>query len=382
MEFEQVALSELKTDEENPNKMKKEQLESLKSSIEEYGNLQPIVIDQHSNIIDGHHRYLAYKELKKETISAIRIQIDSDSDKRIIRQTMNKLRGTHDPKKDAEEFLKILKANEESKLFKISSISEQDFFKTIKNNAPPQEKDIIPELPKEPITKLGDIWELGEHKLICADSSKEETYQKLMGQEKAHLVITDPPYGVGFKYNNDYKDVKDDEYLSFCEKWWNIIKNITQTIFITTGNRYEFFWQNKKPFDRITWIAKNKQSPGKSCFVCKTEPIFIFGKIKRKFNLDYLHINLETSFIDNKRLNHLHPCPKPTKLFEEIINLQSERNEIVLDIFAGSGTTLIACEKTGRKCRTIELSPAFCDVCVNRWQHYTGLEAKRISNSG
>jgi len=160
-EITKVKTSDCKPDPNNPNLMTPAQMASLKASISEYGDLQPIVIDQDNNILDGAHRHQIHSELKHETIDAIRIHIENDTDRRIIRQTMNKLRGKHDPELDAKEFLAILKANEEKKLFEMSNIRETDFYKTLQLTANQEQADIIPETPETPITQPGDIWVLG-----------------------------------------------------------------------------------------------------------------------------------------------------------------------------------------------------------------------------
>jgi hypothetical protein len=228
--LEYVRTIECKQDPENPNLMTKQQTDALKSSIEKYGNLQPIIIDQDNNILDGSHRLAAYIDLKLETIPALRIQINGDVDKRIIRQTMNKLHGKHDLQKDAEEFIKILQANREKDLFKISNISESDFYKTIGKNGRNENQDIIPDPPENPITQKGDIWQLGEHRLLCGDSTRELDVSALMKDGKAHIFLTDPPYGVDYSElankktgNKNRKDIKGDE-LKEIEYNENLIK--------------------------------------------------------------------------------------------------------------------------------------------------------------
>jgi hypothetical protein len=170
-------------DPDNPNEMNNAEFVALKANIAQYGILEPVVIDQDSNIVDGQHRSMAAKELGIQ-VPCVRFNIPNPTDRRIIRQTLNKLRGKHNPLKDAEEFIAILKANEEKKLFDLTSIRENEFYRTIAQKQSEQEKDAVPEPPETPITQPGDLWVIGEHKIMCGDSCSPEDVAKLMGGEK------------------------------------------------------------------------------------------------------------------------------------------------------------------------------------------------------
>jgi DNA modification methylase len=234
-----VKVKDLLWDDQNPNEMTAAQKEALRASMKEFGDLQPIVIDQDKRILDGAHRADIYREEGIEETKAILIHIENDSDRRIIRQTMNKLRGRHDPQKDAEEFLAILKQNAEKKLFYTSAIKESEFYKTIGRYAKGEPEDKVPELDEENIiTQKGDIWQMGPHRLMCGDSLNPQDVAKLMDGTKAHIVVTDPPYGVDYVAsiagregtNGKWKHIKGDELKGkalqeFCEKFLQNIKN-------------------------------------------------------------------------------------------------------------------------------------------------------------
>ena len=178
-------------------------------------------------------------------------------------------------------------------------------------------------------------------------------------EDKVDLILTDPPYGIEYEYDK-YKDVKDDKYLEFCHKWFGLLKS--DLIIITTGWKYKKYWYNKNPDDEIIWYDKMKQSGGRSYYLRKTEPIFIWGKIKNKFKWDILEFN---SF-RNDGLRDNHTCPKPITLWIDIIKKQSDDNGLILDIFHGSGTTAVACEKLGRHWIGIEISEKYCAIAKQR----------------
>ena len=221
-------------------------------------------------------------------------------------------------------------------------------------------------------TKLGQVWELGDHRIACGDSTAPETLAKLMGEEKSDLVFTDPPYGIGYEYSS-FDDVQGGEYLDFCEKWWTQIAG-EDCIIITTGWKYLRYWWNKSPTDCLYWFCKNKTSGGKASFLRKVEPIFVFGNMPNKYGEDYFEVLNDY----HNEVKGLHSCPKPLRLISCIIEPQSRRGDLVLDIFLGSGTTLMACENLGRKCRGIELSPSYVAVTLERWHEATGKEPRLI----
>jgi DNA modification methylase len=220
---------------------------------------------------------------------------------------------------------------------------------------------------------IGDLFEIGEHRLLCGDSTDSDQVAKLMNGEKADMVFTDPPYGIGYEYNS-HKDTKGEEYLKFCEEWFNVLQLNCELIIITTGWSYKSFWWNKNPSDELVWFDKTKQSGGRSYHLRKTEPIFIFGKIKQKYTWDILEIQSNRG--DGMR--ELHTCPKPILLISDIIKPQTINNSIILDIFLGSGTTMVASHQLKRKCYGMELDPKYCQVIIDRMRKLDpSLEIKR-----
>lgn len=236
-------------------------------------------------------------------------------------------------------------------------------------------EDDVPEPPADPITKKGDVWVMGNHRLVCGDCTDETTMQKLLGDDQVTLVFTDPPYGIDYEYNT-HKDTSGDEYIEFCKNFYAVIKDIAPVQVISTGWKYKNFWYQQQPYDELVWFDKTKQSGGRAFHLRKCEPIFVFGKPHEKYKWDIFEVSSQRG--DGMR--ELHTCPKPMQLIADIIQPQTKPGDIVCDVFLGSGTTLAVCEQLNRACRGTEIDPAYCDVIVTRWETMTGKKAERQSD--
>jgi len=198
---------------------------------------------------------------------------------------------------------------------------------------------------------------------LCGDSTDSDQVAKLMDGKKADMVFTDPPYGIGYEYNS-HKDTKGDEYLKFCDEWFNLLQKENNLIVITTGWKYKKYWWSKSPKDEMIWFDKTKQSGGSSFHLRKTEPIFIFGKVNEKYTWDVF----EHTSDRGDGMRELHTCPKPISFISDLIKPQVKENQIVLDVFLGSGTTMVAAHQLKRKCYGMELDPKYCQVIIDRMQ--------------
>jgi len=249
--------------------------------------------------------------------------------------------------------------------------------------------------------ETGQLWQLGEHRLICGDCTDKAVVERVMGGEPAGMVFTDPPYNIGYDYW-DYLDSKDaGEYKVWCEKWFRTLASISPLVILTVGQWNIKMWYDiAKPLGTAIWVAKNKTSGSKIAMFSIWEPILIYGKkvYRRKSKsdviegldarkdseviydviqaIDFIKQNNDVFEINNIRQEGVggHSCPKQLTLIEEIIRRYSGDEDSVLDIFLGSGTTLIACERLGRKCRAVEISPAYVAVAIQRWVDVTGKE--------
>nr|HPK27584.1 site-specific DNA-methyltransferase [Anaerolineaceae bacterium] len=219
----------------------------------------------------------------------------------------------------------------------------------------------------------GQLWQLGEHRLICGDCTDRAVVERVMGGERAALAPVDPPYNVGFDY--DSKTVDDtksvDSYEEFSKAWFAICQAVSEKQIVTPGCYNLALWL--RWFDAYhwaPWTKSNSMTNGKvSRFWC-WEPVLFFGeKWCRARSNDIFDFPIgKQEGVAN------HPCPKPLKMWVDIIQNYSDDGAIIFECFSGAGTTIIACEQTGRKCRAVEISPAYCAVAIQRWVDVTGNE--------
>jgi len=398
MKITKVKISELKQAEYNPRRMTNKQYEDLKNSLEKFGCTIPIVING-DVIVGGHQRVRIMRELGAEFVPAVRVNLSKEDEKELnIR--LNKNSGEFD--------LDILANNfdmEELKDWGFKDIELGfNIDKIVEGNI---EDDHIPEV-KESRVKLGDVWELGKHRLMCGDSTKKSDVEKLMNGKKAEMVFTDPPYNIDFQGtmsctskdgeiitmkdgysvpNSQYEGIKNDkktkeEFKSFIEKtlerikeyviggWYVCFSSSTIEELLNPLIEQGMRWKSI-----IVW-NKNQSPMGGGNFRKKYEPI-VYGYFNNNFyGKEYSEDDVWD--IDRTRKNDLHPTMKPIPLIEKAIGYSSKKNESVLDLFLGSGSTLIACEKTNRVCYGMELDTKYCDVIIERWEQFTGQKAKKI----
>ena len=362
------------------------QITKLRSSLREFGFVNPIIVDRGFSVIAGHGRLIAAKEegftevpcvfvdhltdaqKKAYIIADNRYAEDAGWDEELLRLEIESLQGM--------EFDVGLLGFEPAELNKLMTdeggIEEDDF-------------DVDAELQKPAITKPGDVWLLGRHRLVCGDSTKPETYKALMDGKKANLVVTDPPYNVNYegsagKIKND--NMGSDAFYSFLfDAFKNIEEAMAQdaSIYVfhadTEGLNFRKAFAEAGFYLSGTCIWK-KQSLvlGRSPYQWQHEPV-LFGWKKKGKHMWYSDRKQSTIWeYDKPRKNGDHPTMKPVALVSYPIINSSMSGCIVLDPFGGSGSTLIACEQTDRVCHTIELDEKFCDVIVKRYMEQAGSE--------
>ena len=261
------------------------------------------------------------------------------------------------------------------------------------------DEDEVPETPEEPITKLGDIWKLGKHKLICGDATNKDTVKLLMEDNKADLIFTDPPYNVNYsartgirsgKIRDNMSHIKNDNLSD--DEFDNLLENSINNMFENLDSKASYYicnnWHCSDVFKKIlqklninvkAWIVWNKDwmSVGHSEYRSNHEFIF-FGTLDSK-NRIFHNQGKENDVWTIRKLsptNKIHTTEKPVALVERAIKNSSNNNQIVIDFFSGSGSTLIACEKNNRIFKGLELDPKYCDVIVKRWEQFTGKKAE------
>ena len=381
VEIIKLKINELKPFEGNAKKHPKEQVEQIKKSIMEFGMNDPIAIDENNIVIEGHGRLLALRDMNYTEVECIRLSHLSEEQKRAYILAHNKLTLNTgydlDVLKIELGFLKTSDMDIALTGFGIAEMNE------LFGEPDTKEDDFDAEPPENPISKLGDIWLLGRHRLICGDSTLPETYEKLMDGKKANLVVTDPPYGVSYDggqgtIQND--NLKDEEFLPFLQKaFTNMHDNMDNeaSIYIfhadTKGLIFRQAFQDAGFYlSGVCQWVKQSLVMGRSPYQWRNEPC-IFGWKKIGKHKWYVGRKETTVWeFDKPSKSALHSTMKPIALIAYPINNSSTVNGIVLEPFSGSFSTGIACEQIDRICYAIEIEERFVDVGVSRYIDFKG----------
>ena len=362
MKTEMMKLADIKPYAGNAKKHDDKQIKNVMQSIKDFGIVQPLVVDKDNVLIIGHCRLIACKRLKLKEAPVVRLEDLSEEQANKLRLLDNKL-------------------NESDWDFDLlaDQIPELDFSAyDIEWDLPEvkQDDDIIEDdVPEEVETrcKLGDIWQLGNHRLICGDSTDVNVIDRLMDGVKAQLLLTDPPYGIkadkGFSGAGGFDGKgKPIERRHYKDEWdskrpekdvFDYICLMAEKAIIFGGN----FFTDELPVGNH-WLVWNKHN---------TMPTFsdaelAWTNIKRNSVKIY---DVKWNGLIGKEKERFHPTQKPVKLFADILNDYTEKDDTICDFFGGSGSTLIACEQLNRKCYMCELDPHYCDVIIQRWENLT-----------
>lgn len=367
-----------------------QQINKLRSSLREFGFINPVIIDRDFNVIAGHGRIMAAKEEGINEVPCVFVDYLTEAQKKAYILADNRM--AMDAGWD-EELLKVEIEALQAEDFDLSltGFDESElagFFDTA-DDAKEDDFDVDAELEKPPVTKSGDLWLLGNHRLLCGDSTKEECYALLMNGKKANLVVTDPPYNVNYqgtagKIKND--NLENDKFYQFLFDAFTCMEKAMAddaSIYVfhadTEGLNFRKAFADAGFYLSGTCIWK-KQSLvlGRSPYQWQHEPC-LFGWKKNGKHQWYSDRKQTTIWeFDKPKKNGDHPTMKPVPLLAYPIKNSSMSNCIVLDPFGGSGSTLIACEQTNRICHTIELDEKYCDVIVKRYIEQVGT-AENIS---
>ena len=361
-----------------------QQINKLRSSLREFGFINPVIIDRDFNVIAGHGRIMAAKEEGINEVPCVFVDYLTEAQKKAYILADNRM--AMDAGWD-EELLKVEIEALQAEDFDLSltGFDESElagFFDTA-DDAKEDDFDVDKELEKPPITKSGDLWLLGNHRLLCGDSTKEESYTLLMNGKKANLVVTDPPYNVNYqgtagKIKND--NLENDKFYQFLFDAFTCMEKAMAddaSIYVfhadTEGLNFRKAFADAGFYLSGTCIWK-KQSLvlGRSPYQWQHEPC-LFGWKKNGKHQWYSDRKQTTIWeFDKPKKNGDHPTMKPVPLIAYPIKNSSMSNCIVLDPFGGSSSTLIACEQTNRICHTIELDEKYCDVIVKRYIEQVG----------
>lgn len=358
--------------------------EKLKRSIEQFGYVEPVIWNKTTGRVVGGHQHLkVLMDMGMTKVDCVVVEMDEDKEK-ALNIALNKISGDWDKDKLALLIADLQGADFDVSLTGFEPAEIDDLFKdTLKDGVKDDDFDVGAELEKPTMTKHGDIWTLGRHRLICGDSTKAETYDLLMGSTKANLVITDPPYNVNYegsagKIKND--NMADDTFYNFLLDAYTQMHSAMAddaSIYVfhadTEGLNFRKAFADAGFYLSGCCIWK-KQSLvlGRSPYQWQHEPC-LYGWKKNGKHQWYTGRKETTIWeFDKPKKNGDHPTMKPIPLLAYPIMNSSMSNSVVLDPFGGSGSTLIACEQTDRICYTVELDEKFCDVIVKRYIEQVG----------
>lgn len=380
MNIQKINILKLKPSEYNPRKdlqPEDEEYIKIKNSILEFGYVAPVIINADMTVIGGHQRLKVLKELGYEEIQCIVVDLDKNKEK-ALNLALNKISGEWDNDK-LEAILAELKETDID--MNITGFSNDEIDDILKDIMGSNEDDFdleeaLEEI-EEPITKVGDIWKLGKHRLLCGDSTQQEEVMRL----------TDPPYNVDYegtagKIEND--NMNETEFYNLLIDAFKNMHSVAKSgcpIYVfhadTEGLNFRNAFKNAgfKLAQCLVWV-KNTFVMGRQDYQWKHEPILYGWKEgKAHYFIDSRSQNTVLEF-DKPTRNAEHPTMKPIDLLVYLIKNSSKENNLIVDLFGGSGSSLIAAEQTNRICYTMELDPRYCDVIIKRWETLTGQKAE------
>ncbi len=388
MEFKKLNITELVPASYNPRKKLKPgdpEFEKIKNSIIEFGYVDPVIVNRDLTVIGGHQRLSVLKELGHAEIDCVVIDIDKTREK-ALNLALNKISGEWNKELLADLIKELQGLDYDTGFTGFDPPEIEQLFNEIHDKEITEDDfDIEKELAEPAISKLGDLWLLGRHRLVCGDSTSRDTYELLMDNRKANLVVTDPPYNVNYeaqagKIKND--NMEDNEFYTFLldsftnmKEWMERDSSIYVFHADTEGYNFRKAFRDAGFYlSGVCIWAKQSLVLGRSPYQWKHEPI-LYGWLKEGKHNWYADRKQSTIWnFDRPSKNTLHPTMKPVGLIAYPIQNSSMSNCLVLDPFGGSGSTLIACEQTNRICNIVELDEKYTDVIVKRYIELVGTD--------
>lgn len=387
MEWKKLAIDDLKPASYNPRKKLKagdSEYEKIKNSIQEFGYVEPIIVNYDMTVIGGHQRITVLKDLGYTEVDCVMVHIEDESKVKALNVALNKITGAWNEELLADLLVDLQKEDFNLDLTGFEPPEVEQLFSKIHNKDIKEDDfDVDEELRKPTKAKLGDLWLIGRHRVVCGDSTLPETYTKIMDGKKANLVVTDPPYNVDVeetagKIQND--NMSDKDFYNFLfAAFVNIEQCMEQDASIYVFHADTQGLTFRRAFtDAGFYLSgcciwkKNALVLGRSPYQWQHEPCLFGWKIKGKHQ--WYSDRKQTTIweYDRPKASKEHPTMKPIALMAYPIQNSSMSNCIVLDPFLGSGSTLIACEETGRICYGAEMDEKFMDVIVSRYMEATG----------
>jgi DNA modification methylase len=375
----------------NPRTHSDTQIAQIAASIAEFGFNNPILVDTNAGIIAGHGRLLAARKLQLSEVPVIVLDHLTEKQKRayVIADNQLALNAGWD-----EDLLRLELATLAGEEFDISLIGFDDveLARLLAAQDAAEgltDADAVPELPQTPVSTIGDLWILGNHKLLVGDATNGADVARLMADDAADLIFTDPPYNVDYEgYTQERLKIKGDrmsdaEFKQFLEAAFRSCRAVVKpgaSLYVCHSSSWQREFQNALEaagFEircQIIW-AKNTFAWGFGRYKFQHEPVF-YTHVAGQKDPWYGDKAQSTLWQEKKpAANRIHPTAKPIELIERALLNSSEAGDVVADLFGGSGSTLIACERRNRKARLMEIDPKYGDVIVKRWEEYTGKKA-------
>lgn len=369
-----------------------EQVAQIAGSIKEFGFNNPVLIDKENSIIAGHGRLMAARKLGMDKVPVVQLEHMTEAQRKayVLADNRIALNSGWDTSMLSLE-LQELKDDIDLSLLGFDADELDALLNPIEETEGLTDEDAVPDVPDEPKTKLGDIYILGNHRLMCGDSTSVDSIQKLMNGDVAELVFTDPPYRMEVEGGRNQLVGKAAAKLGeiikhLCEFDPVAFLNTLPTVFRkNTLNAYIFCNKDLVP-DYLHWAVESGyafnilfwKKPNAIPLGGQHRPDVEYLLVFRKsavWNNGLKDVNYSKCLEHGRDIGKDHPTKKPIELIENQLKISSTPNSVVLDFFGGSGSTMIACEKVGRKARLMELDPKYCDVIVKRWEEFTGKKA-------
>jgi DNA modification methylase len=397
MQIFKIKVADLSADPANARKHDDRNIDSIIASLRRFGQQKPIVIDASKVVRAGSGTLEAAKRIGWETIECVKTDLKgSDAIAYAIADNRTAELAEWDSDILAAQLSGLL--TDDEALANAAGFSTEEIEAMLSDLADPTEidEDEVPEPPVDPITKLGDLWILGEHRVLCGDSTKAEDVARLMGGKRADMVFTDPPYNCADEMSESFyananspamrglaaakwdKGFNPDEFLNRVEE----IRPDNGTVYVCTSHMLApeiWSYMEKSKATHSSYLVWCKPNPMPS--LAKRHPTWATELIcyatfgKHVFNFPEEGHSLSWWSINKNAKNDLHPTQKPVAVPAKAIELSSKPGQVIADLFLGSGTTLIAAQQLGRKCYGMEISPQYCDVIVARWEKLTGQKA-------
>jgi DNA modification methylase len=376
MKLETLRLTDLVSDPNNARRHDQKNLDAIKGSLTQFGQRKPIVV-QGTTVIAGNGTLEAAKQLGWEKIEVVRVPEDWTKDQAkafALADNRTAELASWDEMVLAAQVIELKEAG-----FEVADFGFEAIEPLIDPNA--IDEDEVPSLPDEAITKVGDLWKLGNHKLICGDSTEVHLVEKLMGESKADMIFTDPPYGV------DYEGIHNDDKAGLETLLRDVFANYViaskpgASIYVFHSDRnadiFHSVFRKFFHFSSMVIWAKNSLTLSRTDYQSQHEPC-LYGWVNNGSHSFYGDRKQVSIWRFDKERVEGHTTPKPVALVARAIANSSKSGDLIIDLFGGSGSTLIACEQTNRSARIMELDPKYCDVIVKRWENLTGQKAELL----